>query len=486
MSGVSEPGVPLNRSYGHHSNSASSTSNNTTETECQAVTDPRAIKRLQNRVAQRSYRRRVKLRLAELQERIARYEGTAQVMEGEVLPNTTAVVSMPDPEPMNYMEAGRLTSQTSFGMAKLERTAITQETASFAPAGERGKTPNSNNSRISHGSSLTNCPISGYQISSSGSDHFEESRSQNETGRLDQSDNLHYFNEAQEAGRGQHRGQIVDSSTKKRKRNHDTDHYQHVPSPNLCSSPSHALSASVATPIAATHPFPIHELGGGLDFSFLMANTEGWKSCSCDKSIENSSKSPPDVSILSKVQSAASNLPSCASSSNHPNTDAQVLSPINLSLNKRFQSIMECVGAMGFESFDELVTSYYVDEFEEASQLFHEQRFSRHRRLPVVFADILEGARRWKPSERRGLGEEVLKEAEAVLIAEISQAWKALQPLTDTVLRKAETQHRTCAASDGPAWQRDCSGTALAIIALLHLAGRLPKETLLELIGSCL
>ncbi|KAK0762026.1 hypothetical protein N5P37_004826 [Trichoderma harzianum] len=330
MSGVSEPGVPLNRSYGHHSNSASSTSNNTTETECQAVTDPRAIKRLQNRVAQRSYRRRVKLRLAELQERIARYEGTAQVMEGEV--------------------------------------------------------------------------------------------------------------------------------------------------------------------------------------------------------IENSSKSPPDVSILSKVQSAASNLPSCASSSNHPNTDAQVLSPINLSLNKRFQSIMECVGAMGFESFDELVTSYYVDEFEEASQLFHEQRFSRHRRLPVVFADILEGARRWKPSERRGLGEEVLKEAEAVLIAEISQAWKALQPLTDTGAFEQDCQQtpqnttthadrlrqhlRTVisteyyarqrlstelvptpilwtllmalVASDGPAWQRDCSGTALAIIALLHLAGRLPKETLLELIGSCL
>jgi hypothetical protein len=87
---------------------------------------------------------------------------------------------------------------------------------------------------------------------------------------------------------------------------------------------------------------------------------------------------------------------------------------------------------MGFENFDELVTSYYVDEFEEASQLFHEQHFSRHRRLPAVFADILEGARRWKPSERRGLGEEVLKEAEAVLIAESSQAWKALQPLTST------------------------------------------------------
>jgi hypothetical protein len=44
----------------------------------------------------------------------------------------------------------------------------------------------------------------------------------------------------------------------------------------------------------------------------------------------------------------------------------------------------------------------------------------------------------------------------------------------------------TLIASDGPAWQRNCSGTALAIIALLHLAGRLPKDTMLELVGACL
>ncbi|KAF4500526.1 basic-Leucine zipper transcription factor [Fusarium agapanthi] len=71
---------------------------------------------------------------------------------------------------------------------------------------------------------------------------------------------------------------------------------------------------------------------------------------------------------------------------------------------------------MRFERFDDLVTSYYADEFEEASKLFHEQRFSRIRELPGVFAEILEGTRRWEPSERRGLGEEVLKEAEAVLM----------------------------------------------------------------------
>ncbi|KAF5600845.1 hypothetical protein FPANT_2004 [Fusarium pseudoanthophilum] len=91
---------------------------------------------------------------------------------------------------------------------------------------------------------------------------------------------------------------------------------------------------------------------------------------------------------------------------------------------------------MGFESSDDLVTSYYVDEFEEASKLFHEQRFSSIRRLPGVFAEILKGVRRWEPSERRGLGEDVLKEAEAVLMLENSESWQSLQPITDAAMNK--------------------------------------------------
>ncbi|KAM0228626.1 hypothetical protein ACHAPO_010598 [Fusarium lateritium] len=89
---------------------------------------------------------------------------------------------------------------------------------------------------------------------------------------------------------------------------------------------------------------------------------------------------------------------------------------------------------MGFESFDDLVISYYVDEFEETSKLFHEQRFSRIRRLPGVFAEILEAARKWEPLECRGIGEEVLKEAEAGLMLESGDAWRSLQLITDTAV----------------------------------------------------
>ncbi|KAF5962975.1 hypothetical protein FBULB1_13656 [Fusarium bulbicola] len=83
-----------------------------------------------------------------------------------------------------------------------------------------------------------------------------------------------------------------------------------------------------------------------------------------------------------------------------------------------------------------IITSYYVDEFGEVSKLFHEQRFSRIRRLPGVFADIFEGARNWEPSERRGLGEEVLKETEAVVMLENSEAWQSLQSITDAAMAK--------------------------------------------------
>ncbi|KAL4721753.1 hypothetical protein ACLX1H_011247 [Fusarium chlamydosporum] len=106
------------------------------------------------------------------------------------------------------------------------------------------------------------------------------------------------------------------------------------------------------------------------------------------------------------------------------------------SLNERFESIMKCVGEMGFESFDDLVISYYTDDFEDASKLFHEQRFSRIRRLPGVFAEILDGARKWEPLERRGVGEEVLKEAETVLMLESSDAWQSLESITDEVITK--------------------------------------------------
>lgn len=201
---------------------------------------------------------------------------------------------------------------------------------------------------------------------------------------------------------------------------------------NTSSATLQSLPTSTFDTAASHPPFITDDLEAELDLGWMIANTdlEGQKSCSCDKSPDQIPRSSSTNSSSLKAQSSTARQPSYASSSRSPATVP------GESLNARFQNIMECVGAMGFESFDDLVTSYYADEFEEASKLFHEQRFSRIRRLPGVFAEILEGARKWEPSERRGLGEEVLREAEAVLMLENSTAWQSLQSITDLAIAK--------------------------------------------------
>lgn len=201
---------------------------------------------------------------------------------------------------------------------------------------------------------------------------------------------------------------------------------------NTSSATLQPLPTSAFDTAASHPPFITDDLEAELDLGWMIANTdlEGQKSCSCDKSPDQIPRSSSTNSSSLKAQSSTARQPSYASSSRSPATVPRE------SLNARFQNIMECVGAMGFESFDDLVTSYYADEFEEASKLFHEQRFSRIRRLPGVFAEILEGARRWEPSESRGLGEEVLREAEAVLMLENSGARQSLQPIIDAAMTK--------------------------------------------------
>lgn len=298
---------------------------------------------------------------------------------------------------------------------------------------------------------------------------------------------------------------------------------------------SQSFPISTSDTAVSNPPFITDDLGGELDLEWMIANTEveSRKSCSCSKSADESTEL-----TLTKVnslinQSSTARRPSYASSSRPPATMPRE------SLNERFESIMKCVGEMGFESFDDLVISYYTDDFEDASKLFHEQRFSRIRRLPGVFAEILDGARKWEPLERRGVGEEVLKEAETVLMLESSDAWQSLESITDEVITKDcisteqlyqsfstllpiqvsfnhmmvyENKQRITllhrldsfkadkyiqmpklwtllmilVASDCPVWQRDSSGIALAITALLHFTGRIPKLKMLDLISLCL
>lgn len=83
-----------------------------------------------------------------------------------------------------------------------------------------------------------------------------------------------------------------------------------------------------------------------------------------------------------------------------------------------FGSILDHIHDAGFESFDALVTAYYIDDFGDGSPLANTQRLSRNRRLPKVLMDLFEAAQKWTAWERRGFHEEILKNSGSMLTAE--------------------------------------------------------------------
>jgi hypothetical protein len=229
-------------------------------------------------------------------------------------------------------------------------------------------------------------------------------------------------------------------------------------------------------------------------------------------------------------------------------SDISDLPATNAPLEERFEFIMECIMAIGLDNFDKLVTTYYVETFKESSPLANEQRLSRNRRLPKVIADLFCATKEWSTWERWGFHEEILKTTETMLISENSKARSAVDASIAPLLKaqngtntahaeqailvlkkkipnevsahqKAQRNGQTwprkpangftadyvrliiadnmqlpnlwalmmaLTAPNRAMWQQDCSSKALAIILLLHCAGRIPTEQLLDLIGACL
>ncbi|EMT72245.1 hypothetical protein FOC4_g10001694 [Fusarium odoratissimum] len=378
---------------------------NASDLECQGVTDPRAKKRLQNRVAQRSYRRRVKSRIADLQKKVAQYEDANSSKESPETGEQPRAHGDSVQQRTSYTSPETTNRGSTQGLPEILASRSTREKT------QESSTHRNSNYTLSPASSLApRNQISGPPVAKAGRS-YQHVGSGRET---QQSRRSSFVTEPHEAN-----GDLLQAHFD------DITVNQNTSSAILQSFPTSTFDTAASHP-----PFITDELEEELDLGWMIANTEveGRNSCSCDKSSDQNPRPSSTNSNSLKNQSSTARLPSYASSSRSPTTVPRE------SLNARFQNIMECVGAMGFESFDDLVTSYYADEFEEASKLFHEQRFSRFRRLPGVFAEILEYARRWEPAERRGLGEEVLKEAEAVLMLESSEAWQSLQSNTDAAM----------------------------------------------------
>lgn len=88
------------------------------------------------------------------------------------------------------------------------------------------------------------------------------------------------------------------------------------------------------------------------------------------------------------------------------------------SMEERFEYVLDCARRVGFETFDNMASQYYAQNFDANSSLAMDQRVSRNRHLPAMLADIRQSSSKWSVWERRGFQDETLKTAEEICAAE--------------------------------------------------------------------
>lgn len=114
-------------------------------------------------------------------------------------------------------------------------------------------------------------------------------------------------------------------------------------------------------------------------------------------------------------------------------------------LDERMESVMERVETEGFDNFDSLATLYYKANFgDSSSSLAVEQRLSRNRRLPKLFADVFSAAQQeWGAREQRPLFDEVLRMSEGMLIGEARGVHSTLHASISGLARSAAKDQET-------------------------------------------
>ncbi|KAI1493693.1 hypothetical protein F5X96DRAFT_620252 [Biscogniauxia mediterranea] len=85
----------------------------------------------------------------------------------------------------------------------------------------------------------------------------------------------------------------------------------------------------------------------------------------------------------------------------------------------RFKALLDIVRNFGFQDFDSMVTAYYTAQFQKNSIPDMSQRASRSRRLHRLLQDLHESSNRWTKWESRGLREGVMESARDICVNEI-------------------------------------------------------------------
>ncbi|KAL7934555.1 hypothetical protein V8C35DRAFT_31366 [Trichoderma chlorosporum] len=484
------------------------------EDDWSKVTDPKEKKRIQNRVAQRTYRHRMKARLGELQARLENHERSKiqQAMDQDNIDSSISTEPVRGFTAINQM-SGIESSPISVPQDKAPISQSPMQSAIYEPPGNGAELLFQHVSRNTLNSPLQTQPSAEANgLLSPPSQPLSERVSKvPQDFVLDclrfQTQLLNRLNSLQQEA---------------------SFPPSYAPSNT---APTHDLENATQTEQAQCSDgfSPTH--ADTMEFSYESSG-DIWKTDTMSKSrsphaADNSIAYPP----LTAATTPSAVL-GCAAEGSNPNmrlTPAPFTQPVS---DERIGSIMENIQAAGFDSFDALVSAYYCDTFGESSPLANEQRLSRNRRLPKVIDDVFRATKGWSTWERRGFQEEILKTAESMLISESAGARSSImakiEPLLDShdptnpestaegllnlkrsiqdEVSKYAIKHfqsskstansmklpnswaLTMALASGArnSFQRDRSNTALATTLLVNFSGRIPKDQLLQILGACL
>ncbi|KJK81228.1 hypothetical protein H634G_03762 [Metarhizium anisopliae BRIP 53293] len=253
-----------------------------------------------------------------------------------------------------------------------------------------------------------------------------------------------------------------------------------------------------------------------VEFAFESAN-DGWKANGFPHKLRQPS-STGSISYSPMLGAPASGVETEIGQNTHHGTSTPQAptesGPIparNAAMDERVESIIRHLQSIGFESFDDLATAYYSRTFSDLSPMTAGQHINRDRRLAKVILNVLQAADNWTHWERRGFHEEILRVAESVVTPELSATDDSLvsqiRSLVETLdfqdLSKAESlesmrdliQHEmpnswslnmTLASGKGSMRHNNPSNIALATTLLQKFAGRLPKHELMQFVEACL
>ncbi|KAL7924394.1 hypothetical protein ACQKWADRAFT_286625 [Trichoderma austrokoningii] len=91
------------------------------------------------------------------------------------------------------------------------------------------------------------------------------------------------------------------------------------------------------------------------------------------------------------------------------------------SLEDRFEFMRACASVAGFHSIDDMAKQYYTAEFSHDSVMSREQRNSRHSQLPQLLSKLRKNVKTWTQWEAHRYQYEIIKSAQSLIRAERSE-----------------------------------------------------------------